>query len=115
MLDGEQIQAIVTQYEKHGWSLRRVLLSATVAGNLPPAFFAEAEIVSADLDALWFSREAANGGEAWELRNLSGAPFALVEVFTADDEEEVREAVRNEMETQMLARASKFVNQKTGD
>lgn len=113
MIGTAQIQAILAQYEKHGWSLRRVLLSAEARENLPEAFFANAEIVSSGIDALWFSRASLGGREAWELRHLSGGtPYALVEVFEADDEEEVREEARSEMETRLAEVASKLSGKK---
>lgn len=109
MTDERQIQEILKQYEKHGWNLRRVLLSAPTAKNLSVESFGEIEVASADFDALWFSRPAANGGETWELRAVSPSPFAMVEVFADDDEEEVREEIRREMETQIKEKASKTV------
>ena len=112
MIGIEQVQAILAQYAKHGWSLRRVLLSAAAEEKLSASVFGNADIVSADLDALWFSRAASEGREAWELRYLSVTPFALVEVFEAEDEEEVREEVRCEMETRLAELASKFGNKK---
>lgn len=108
MIGVTQIQEILKQYDKHGWNLRRVLLSAPLRESKPAAIFGQVEVTESELDALWFARTAANGGEAWELRSLSTAPFALVEVFD-DDEEEVREEIRREMETQMRERASKTV------
>lgn len=115
MIGSEQIQAILAQYEKHGWSLRRVLLSAEMRKNLPDALFANAEIVSSDLNALWFSRASFDGREAWELRYLSATPFALVEVFEADDEEEVREEARSEMQTRLAEQASKLSGKKNSN
>jgi hypothetical protein len=112
MISPEQIQAILAQYEKHGWLLRRVLLSAEMRNLLPDALFKQAEIVASDLNALWFSRASFNGSETWEIRLLGGAPFALVEIFEADDEEEVREEARQEMQTRLLEQASKFGNKK---
>ena len=112
MIQIGQIQEIIAQYEKHGWNLRRVLLSAEKRKSLPEALFGTAEIVSADLEALWFSRSSREGRETWELRVLSGTPFALVEVFEADDDEEVREETRREMETRLAELASKFGNKK---
>lgn len=107
-MSGErQIREILAQYEKHGWSLRRVLLSAENAANLPAALFGQTEVFSSELNALWFSRASSEGREAWELRHLSNAPFALVAVFEAADEEAVREQTRQELETRLLAQASK--------
>lgn len=109
-----QIQEILKQYERHGWSLRRVLLSAPLRENLPVSLFGTADVIAADFDAFWFSRPSAKG-EAWELRSVSNAPFALVEVFDEDDEEEVREETRTEMETQLRERASKPIARKLKD
>ncbi len=112
MIGNRQVQEILKQYEKHGWILRRVLLSAPTKEILSASLFGQADLIAADFDALWFSRTALNGGESWELRSLSAAPFALVEVFGDDDEDEVREESRMEMETQMRERASKPVAEK---
>lgn len=114
MTELKQIQEILKQYERHGWILRRVLLSAPTAENLTVETFGNIEIIKADFDALWFSRAALNGGETWEIRTIAPAPFALVEIFTDDDEEEVREEIRREMETQIANKASKNVEQKHG-
>ena len=107
MTDERLIREIINQYEKHGWNLRRVLLSAATVGKVAPEIFGAVEIRTAEVNALWFARAAANGGEAWELRNLAATAFALIEVFDRDDEEETREEARLEMETQMRLRASK--------
>lgn len=107
MISEEQIREIIAQYEKHGWSLRRVLLSAANGGELPAAPFGSAAVVASELNALWFSRASFEEREVWELRLLADTPFALVEVFESDDEEEVRELTRQELETQMLRQASK--------
>lgn len=112
MIDARQIQEIIAQYEKHGWNLRRVLLSEEARKKLPSSLFDASETVSSDLDALWFSRAANEGRETWELRRVSGTAFALVEVFETDDEEETREATRQEMETRLADLASKFSNKK---
>ncbi len=112
MIGIEQIQAIIKQYTKHGWNLRRVLLSAEAKKSLPADFFGQTEIVISELNALWFSRASTEERETWELRNLSDAPFALVEVFETDDEEEVRDEARHEMQTKMLEQASKSVSKK---
>ncbi len=104
MIDAQQIQETLTQYKKHGWNLSRVLLSATTEKTLAATLknlFGEAEIISSETDAAWFFRASGGGGEAWELRRLSGAPFALLEVFDADDDEDMREETRQEMQTRL--------------
>ncbi len=101
MINAGQIREIVRQYEKHGWILRRVLLSPVTLGSLgdaPASLFGDAPVATADVDAAWFSRPSKGDGEAWELRRLSGSPFALVEIFDADDDEAVRDQTRQEME-----------------
>lgn len=100
MIQAKQIEEILAQYQKHGWILRRVLLSDSLRVHITselPALFSGAEIVSSETDAVWFSRPAKNG-EAWELRRLSESPYALFEVFSAEDDDEVREEARREME-----------------
>jgi hypothetical protein len=113
MIGEEQIKEILAQYKKHGWSLRRVLLSAEASEKLPISLFEQAEIVSSELNAAWFSRRSIGGREAWELRYLETTPFALVEVFEEDDDEEVREEARTEMETRLAEQASKAASRKS--
>lgn len=112
MIGEQQIREILAQYKKHGWILRRVLFCEAVQN--PATFFGEIEIVSAEVNALWFSRASGEGREAWELRHLSETPFALIEVFEDEDEEAVREEIRQEMQTELRSRASKLSRQKPG-
>jgi hypothetical protein len=105
MISAQQILEIIAQYEKHGWTLRRVLLSDDLrvrAYNelVTLSSGGAVEFVSAGVDAAWFSR-ASNEGEAWELRHLAVAPFALFEVFDLTDEEETREEARKEIENRL--------------
>jgi hypothetical protein len=99
MINAEQISGILSLYKKHGWNLRRVLLCVKSNENL----FGDAEIIESKVDAAWFSRSTADGNEAWELRHLSENPYALVEVFDKEDEEEVREEARAEVEARLMA------------
>ncbi len=103
MISLTQIQDILSLYQKHGWVLRRVLLSPNLKKNLADSteIFADAKIVEAEIDAAWFSRASGKDREAWELRRLSETPYALFEVFETDDEEEVREEIRFEMEAKL--------------
>lgn len=109
MISVEQVLEIIAQYRKHGWTLRRVLLSdglrvraynELVTLSSGDGGGAAVEFVSAEVDAAWFSRPS-KAGEAWELRHLSSTPFALFEVFDLEDEEETREEARKEMETRL--------------
>jgi hypothetical protein len=99
MMTVEQIQDILSIYQKHGWTLRRVLLSASLKKHLA-GFNFEAETVESEIDAAWFSRPSGEK-EAWELRRLNQTPFALFETFDEEDEEEVREEIRREMEARL--------------
>ncbi len=110
MISAGQIKEILAQYKKHGWSLRRVLLSARAGESLADSFaslFGETEIVSSATDAVGFSRATGKNGEAWELRRLSNAPFALFEIFDAEDDEVVREEIRFEMQERLINDAGK--------
>jgi hypothetical protein len=43
--------------------LRRVLLSAEIKENLSPTLFGQTDIVSSNVDALWFSRASFEGAK----------------------------------------------------
>ncbi|HEX8287276.1 MAG TPA: hypothetical protein VF556_04735 [Pyrinomonadaceae bacterium] len=104
MIKPAAIAEILSLYKKHGWNLRRVLLSdglrVTITDSLQD-LFGGAEIVSSQLNALWFSRTSKNENEAWELRRLSDAPYALVEVFEKDVVDEEREEILRATEQRM--------------
>jgi hypothetical protein len=108
MITAKQIQEILSLYKRHGWNLRRVLLTEPLRASLLDSLemlFGAAELVSSEIDAVWFSRlSGADDREAWEIRRLSETPYALLEVFDADDDEEVREEARHEIEQQLKAR-----------
>jgi len=106
----ELVREIIATYRRHGWQLRRALLRReTLAGlsargeNLSEESGA-LPVSEAMIDALWFARPSAGGREAWELRHVAEAPFALFEMFEPDEEEEDRDDVRREMEAQMIER-----------
>lgn len=102
-MNSDAIREIIGQYTKHGWKLRRVLLSAALKNELADAVGElDAEIVEGKNDGLWFSRRSRPNSEAWELRRLSGSPFALVTVVddTVDDAE--RERTLRETEDRMF-------------
>lgn len=104
-IKADEIQAIISLYEKHGWVLRRILLTEVLRKSLGDSLtglFGQNEIVNADIDAAWFSRPSGHDKEAWELRRLSQTPYALFEVFDSTDEEETRDATRQEMEAKLL-------------
>ena len=87
MIKAEAIRAIVSQYEGFGWQLRKVLLQPQLRASLEADLndlFDHVDVIESDLDAAWFTREAKDGGMAWELRALHESPFALIEVVDAD-------------------------------
>ncbi len=82
MIDAEQIGEIIAVYEKYGWVLRRVLLSAALkerVGDTILHLVDGVQVMDADIDAAWFSRPPQAGGIAWEIRHLSETPYALLE------------------------------------
>lgn len=104
MISDGQIQEILSLYKKHGWTLRRVLLTEQLKKSLGDSIenlFGAAEILAAEIDAAWFSRASGMEREAWEIRHLSETPYALVEIFDAEDDEEVREETLHEIQEQL--------------
>ena len=103
MIDTNAINEIITTYQKHGWILRRVLLSPGTKQNLGcgnKAAFSDVEVSVADFDAAWFSRPPkSGGGVAWEIRHLGRLPFALLEKVNEDDPE--FETVLKEVEARL--------------
>ena len=113
MTGAQQIEQVLAQYRKHGWTLRRVLLCSETHRSLTGSLenlFGDTQVVSFETDAAWFSRPSGVGREAWELRRLSGAPFALVEVFEDEDDEAVREEARFEMEQTLINGKRKMIS-----
>lgn len=104
MINESLIDEIIALYQKHDWKPRRILLKADAYKKLSDSLKTKhegVEILTSDVDAVWCSRPSAEGGEAWELRRLSDAPYALFEIFEADDDPEVCEEARNEMEARL--------------
>ncbi len=99
MIKLADVNPVVELYEKHGWTLRRVLL--TERGEITEGVFAGAAFEDSAIDALWFSRISKPESETWELRRLTGSPFALIAVFdkgeTADEREETLREIENRM------------------
>jgi hypothetical protein len=107
MIDRTAVEAILEQYARHGWELRRILLTTETKAGLRD-FFAGKDVHDADLDALWFARRSRLGSESWELRRLGGSPFALVAVIDDDTGEEERESRLAATEDQMLEAAGRI-------
>ena len=95
---------MVATYRKHGWELRSALLQPATLADFHSQ---EAELLNkvpvkdAGFDALWFSRSSHNNREAWELRLLAQTQYALFETFEADETEEERDDVKQEMEARL--------------
>ena len=109
----DQFRETLATYRKYGWRLARVLMRPATLAELPQpnATTGDAEFESmpareSPFDAMWFARPAEGGREAWELRLVSEAPYALFELFEPDEAEEDREDVRREMEEKMRERVS---------
>ena len=103
MIDIEAIVSLVDQYAKYGWALRRILLSEGSSAYLSESVitqFPDAELVTHEIDALWFSRKNKDS-ETWELRRLGSPPFALVEVIDDTLSADEREANLASLELEM--------------
>lgn len=98
MIAAATLGEIIQTYAKHGWLLRRVLLTDSLHKSLAAnvdGLFGDARIIRGVIDAAWFSRPPKKGGIAWEIRLLSETPYALLEYVdeNADDfEDKLREA-----------------------
>lgn len=104
MITAKQIQDILSLYAKFEWKIHRVLLTKKLRQSLADSverLFDSVEIVDSEIDAVWFSRPSGKENEAWELRRLSEMPYALFEIFEVEDDEEVREEARREIEARL--------------
>ena len=92
---------IIDLYERHGWTLKRALLTSETRAATDASIFSNTAIVDSDFDALWFARRSQADREAWELRLMAEQQYALFEAFEADESEEDRDEARLEMENRM--------------
>lgn len=105
MANAELINEILAMYKKHGWELRRVLLTPESAEKLEQdlaELIGDVEVSEFGKDAAWFSRPSGKDGEAWEIRLLNQNPYALIDVFEPDQDDEEREEIRRSMEEKLL-------------
>ena len=110
MTSKETIRSIVDQYDRNGWTLRRILLSPESQDRLGPAvsdLFGDIEVKRSDIDACWFSRASRGNSTAWELRWLSEFPFALIEVIDEGSALTEVERILRETEDQLKERINK--------
>ncbi len=112
MIGINEISEILSLYKKHGWKLRRALLSETMRSKLTEKdrhrlFGGNISTKQSQIDAVWFERSRKDGGVAWEIRLLSNSPLALCESlpkgFPAD---QIKHEKKN-MENRLLELASK--------
>lgn len=106
MIDPAEIEAIIGQYTKHGWALRRVLLCSPSDVASAAGRFGSADVRRSIIDALWFTRRSQADQEAWELRRISGSPFALVAILEDRADETERESIVESVERRMFAARS---------
>ena len=107
----ERFRATLTTYRKHGWRLERVLMRSETLSDLRSTTgddrFENLPVQEAPIDAMWFARASRGDREAWELRLVAEPPYALFELFEADEPEEDREDVRREMEAKARMRGER--------
>ena len=107
MIDEAAVRSIVSQYERFGWQLHHVLLSPeamTILEDSVKLLFGDKAVTSSNINALWFSRQAANGRIAWELRAIGDFPFALVESSDPDDKPSELDSLFERTEMRMYER-----------
>ncbi len=95
---------IISNYQKHGWRLRRILLRPATRAEFTDSkdqTFEDARIDESAVDAMWFSRSSHGNREAWELRLLAENQYALFETFETGQPEEAGDEVRREMEARL--------------
>lgn len=103
-MDKSHIRDLLGQYLRHGWILRRALLSKGAMDRpMAEEIFGNVPVISSTFDAVWFSRPTNEGLETWELRHLSHNPYALLESFPDGVDESVRDERLFEIERQMKA------------
>lgn len=100
----DRAREIIATYQKHGWQLRRALITKTTAAEVKATgatVLAETPMLDSVIDALWFSRPSHHQREAWELRLIAEMPYALFETVAADLAAEARDQVLKEMESRL--------------
>ena len=95
---------LLATYERHGWSLRAALLRPETVVELRQSrgdLLQSINVKDSTVDAMWLSRPSHQNREAWELRLLSETQYALFETCEADETEEQREEMRQELEARL--------------
>ena len=104
MKKADLFNELLTIYERHGWRLKAALLRSETVVELNATSRDQLQSITVNdspVDALWFSRPSHQQREAWELRLLSETQYALFETFEADETEEQRQEMRQEIEARM--------------
>ncbi len=100
-----EIKAIIEQYAKHDWIVRRLMLSPasiSALGSGVISLYPDIDVIESAHEGIWFSRRTLSDREAWELRRLAGSPFALVAVLEDSLSKEEREVVLSSVEARMF-------------
>ena len=103
----ETVAEMIATYKKHGWELRRILLSPGSKSKVGARFavtFPGIKFTDSGVDAIWFSRSPTGGPVAWEIRYLGNTPFALVQ--TIDESAPDLESLLRVVEENLLASIS---------
>lgn len=86
MIGAGELDEIIATYRKHGWVLRRLLLTPALRQELADDLDRyDVPFRLSGIDAAWFSRPPAPGHVAWEVRYLGDIAFALLEHFDESD------------------------------
>ena len=101
----EVLDDIIGQYKSHGWTVRRAVLSNNDSLLLKEHLINAhpgVEIHTGIESGIWFSRRSLPDREAWELRRLSGSPFALMAVIEDSMSASDQDTVLHEIEERMF-------------
>jgi len=108
MITASAISALISEYTKHGWTLRRALLADLQVDSETSAVLADVQVIASDINALWFSRSSRPDRETWELRRLSGTPYAIDSFLDSTMDDQTREEILANAEDRMRASLTTF-------
>lgn len=103
---------VVAQYERFGWKPQRLLLTAGTrvsASAISAAGLDRIERHESEIDAIWFTRRSIADTESWELRRLSGTPYALVTVVEDSATDDEREELLADTEQRLIENSGRFL------
>lgn len=108
----DQIEAIVDQYQKHDWQLRRILLpleEVEIAAQVSLEY-QDVDVVESVEAAIWFSRRSIPDNESWELRRIAPPAYALVEVLPDDLPQDAKDELLKQTELRMFSKPKQMDN-----